>query len=45
VWVALDVLVVILEYRTEELVLGVTDRFDDETVVAREVEKGARFSR
>lgn len=42
--VLLDVLVVILEDRPEELVLAVSDRLDDEAVVAREVEEGTALA-
>ena len=38
------VLVVLLQYSSEEFVLGVMDRLDDEAVVAREVEKGTGFA-
>ena len=43
--VRLHVLVVLLEDPPQELVLRVVDRFDDEAVVAREVEERARLSR
>lgn len=45
VGVLLDVLVVLLEDAPEELVLGMSDRLDDEPVVAREVEERPRFAR
>jgi len=43
--VLLDVLVILLEDAAQELVLGVSDRLDDEPVVARKVEEGARLAR
>lgn len=43
--VLFDVLVIFLEDAPQELVLRVSDRLDDEAVVAREVEKGARLAR
>lgn len=45
VWVLLDVRVVLFQDRQEELVFGMTDGFDDETVVAGKIEEGSRFSR
>ena len=42
--IALHVLVVLLQYPSEELVFRVVDRLDDEAVVAREVEERARLS-
>jgi hypothetical protein len=35
---------VVPQDRKQELVFGVSDSFDDETIVAREVEEGARFA-
>jgi hypothetical protein len=43
--VALDVLVIILEDRPEELVLRMRDGLDDESIVTGEVKEGARLSR
>jgi len=44
-WVTLDVGVIFLEDRKEEFGFGVTDSFDDESVVARKVEERPRFAR
>jgi hypothetical protein len=43
-WVLLDVLVIVLEYLAQELVFGMVDRLDDETVVPRKVKEGTRFA-
>jgi hypothetical protein len=43
--VLLDVLVILLENAAQELVLRVSNRLDDEPVVARKVEEGARLAR
>ena len=43
--VRLEVHVVVLQDREQELVLAVPDRLDDEAVVAREVEERARLAR
>lgn len=43
--VLLDVLVVLLEDLAQELVLRVSDRLDDEPVIAREVEERPRLAR
>lgn len=43
--IRLDVVVVVLQDRPQELMLVVVDRLDDEAVVAREVEEGAGFAR
>ena len=42
--IVLHVLIVLLQDPTEELVLVVVDRLDDEAVVAREVEERAGFT-
>ena len=42
--VGADVLVVGLEDLEQKFVLGVADRLDDEAIVAREVEEGARLA-
>lgn len=44
VWIGANVVVVGLEDLEQELVLGVTDRLDDEAIVAREIEKRARLA-
>lgn len=41
----LDELMVLLEDRAQKFVLRMPNRFDDETIVAREVEEGAGFPR
>ena len=43
--VVAHVVVVLLQYGSEEFVFCVMDRLDNEAVVAREVEKGAGFAR
>ena len=43
--VVAHVVVVLLQYGSEEFVFCVMDRLDYEAVVAREVEKGAGFAR
>jgi hypothetical protein len=43
--VGLEVHVVVLQDREQELVLAVPDRLDDEAVVARKVEERARLAR
>src|SRR5262245_55014850 len=43
--VALDVCMVLFEYAKQKLMLRVVDSFDNETIVARKVKKGARLSR
>ena len=45
VWIFFHVIVVVFEDRPEEFVLCVMDRLDDEPIIAREVEEGARFPR
>ena len=42
--ILLDVVVVLFEDSEEEFVLAVSNRLDDEAIVARKVEEGAGFS-
>lgn len=41
--IGLDMLVIVLENLSKELVLSMSDRLDDESIVSRKVEEGARF--
>lgn len=43
--IVLDKLVVFFEDGTQELVLRVTDRLDDESIIPRKIEKRAGFTR